>query len=302
MLASLSDSTYKQYDYCIRNWLQYCTKNKYDFTTVSVPIAIHFLTEVFDSGASYGTINCHKSALSLLLGSNLMNDNRIKRFMKGVFRLRPTRAKYNWTWNPSIVLNYLAQKWPNESLDLKTLSAKTLTLLALVSAHRVQTFSLIKLSNIKIFDSVEIVITIPEIIKTSKPNSYQPVLKLPYFQEKPEICPASCLQTYINKTSTLRHVGNQFLFISYKKPFSKLSTQRLSHWIKNTLKDSGINTSIFTGHSTRHAATSTANRCGVSIDVIRKTAGWTDSSKVFARFYNKEIIDIDFARSILNNL
>lgn len=299
MLASLSDNTYKQYDGCIKAWLNYCKNYNYDYMSTSVPVIIHFLTDIFDKGAKYGTLNCYKSALSLLLG-NVINDDRIKRFMKGVFRLRPTKPKYNVTWDPNIVLNYLAQKWPNTDLDLETLSKKTSTLLALVTAHRVQTLSLIKINNIT-NHSTEITIKIPDLIKTSRPNSYQPFLRLPFYNDRPEICPARCLLEYVNKTQTLRN-NNDYLFISYKRPHSRITSQTLSNWIKNTLHCSGVNTEIFGAHSTRHAATSTANKSGVSIDIIRKTAGWSNSSSVFAKFYNKDIIpEADqFARSVLD--
>lgn len=302
MLSSLSENTYKQYNVCIKAWLKYCNKFGYDHEKASVPIVINFLTEVFDSGAKYGTLNSYKSALSLLLGKTL-DDDRIKRFMKGVFRLRPTAPKYNLTWDPNVVLNYLAQKWPNEDLNLETLSKKTITLLALVSAHRVQTFSLIKLSNIIMHNTAEIIIKIPDLVKTSRPNSLQPALRLPYFNERPEICPARCIKLYINKTNSLRSSNNDYLFISYKKPHAKITAQRLSHWIKDTLNNSGLDTTIFTAHSTRHAATSTASRLGVSLDVIRKTAGWSESSGVFARFYNKQIVSDcnQFAEMILSS-
>jgi hypothetical protein len=304
MLASLSDSTYKQYDGCIKKWVSYCNNKSLDYTNPSVLQIVDFLTEVFDNGAQYGTINSYKSALSLILGE-IVNHEIIKRFMKGVFKLRPSKPRYNVTWDPNIVLNYLSHKWPNETLSLEILGRKSLTLLALVTAHRVQTLSLIKLSNIKVNAPVDITIHIPDSIKTTKPNSYQPILRLPYFDTRPEICPARCLEVYINKTATLRK-EHDYLFISHRRPHNKLSPQTLCHWIKNTLCFSGIDTSIFSAHSTRHAATTSANKLEVSLDLIRKTAGWTNSSSVFAKYYNKEII-VDpnqFAMSVLssNNL
>lgn len=301
MLSSLSENTYNQYNCAIKKWIDYCNSHNYDYTAVSVPIIIHFLTEIFDSGAKYGTVNSYKSALALLLGSNL-DDDRIKRFMKGVFRLRPTKPKYDFTWEPHTVLDYLSQKWPNEDLNLETLTKKTLTLLALVTAHRMQTFALIKLENISI-NNREITIKIPDIIKTSNPNSFQPLLKLPFYDERPEICPSRCLKEYLNKTCSLRKDTCNFLFISYKKPHNKISCQRMSHWVKDVLVNSGIDTSIFTAHSTRHASTSSASRLGVGLDIIRKTAGWSHSSLTFARYYNKNVISQDsnqYARAILS--
>lgn len=302
MLASLSDNTYKQYDGCIKAWLDYCKENNIYYLECSIPMIINFLTTIFEKGASYGTINSYKSALSLLLGPSI-NDEHMKRFMKGVFKLKPTAPKYDLTWDPNIVLNYLSQHWPNNSLKLEILSKKTSSLLALVTAHRVQTLSLIKLNNIKTYES-EIIIKIPDLIKTSRLNAQQPVLKLPFFNDRPEICPAKALLAYIEKTSSLRSHDHDQLFISYRKPHQKVSSQTLSHWIKDTLEKSGVDTTVFSAHSTRHAATSAANRLGINIEMIRKTAGWSQSSSVFAKFYNKELTIVEstqFARAILSN-
>ncbi|PZC73632.1 hypothetical protein B5X24_HaOG209006 [Helicoverpa armigera] len=82
-----------------------------------------------------------------------------------------------------------------------------------------------------------------------------------------------------------------------------MSTQTLSRWIKDTLSLSGVDVSIFSAHSTRHAATSRARRAGVSVDQIRRTAGWSANSATFANFYDRNVIHADptaLARSILN--
>lgn len=302
MLSSLSNNTYKQYESCIKSWIDYCQNNNYSYTNASVPVVIHFLTEIFNKGAKYGTINSTKSAIALIVG-NKINDDRMNRFMKGVFKMRPPMPKYNLVWDPNVVLNYLSQYWPNDDLNLDILTKKTITLLALVSAHRVQTYSLIKIVNIQINEGKEIIIKIPDHIKTSGPNKYQPLLRIPFFIPKPEICPGLCLKSYINKTRPLRNNCQEKLFVSLRRPHRNVSSQTLSHWIKDVLTESGVDTDMFSAHSTRHASTSTARSLGVNIDIIRRTAGWSDSSGVFARFYNKEIIcDTSvFASAILNN-
>ncbi|KAJ2940862.1 hypothetical protein O0L34_g17139 [Tuta absoluta] len=129
------------------------------------------------------------------------------------------------------------------------------------------------------------------------------MLTIPFFSPKPEICPAQCLQAYISRTETLRRSDE--LFISFKKPYRPVGTQTLSRWVKNILKDSGIDVSIFSSHSTRHAATSQAHRQGVTIDQIRKTAGWSSSSSTFAKFYNRTVLSSDetaLASAILNQI
>lgn len=305
MLASLSDNTVKQYDTCLKKWFVYCRENHIDAYGASTRKVLCFLTQVFNSGARYGTLNSCRSALSLLLGQNITNNDLIKRYLKGVFRLRPNLPKYNLTWNIDQVLNHLATLYPNEDLSLEILSKKLTTLLALVTAHRAQTLSKINIGNISSSQS-GLFIKIPDLIKTSRAGSLQPVLSLPYFPERPQICPASTLNTYLDKTKNLRQ-DLQLLFISFRKPHREVTSQTLSRWVKSTLESSGIDTSLFTAHSTRHAATSKAFRSGVSLDTIRKTAGWSANSMVFARHYNRIISnDIhnsdegDFARNILD--
>ncbi|XP_045775512.1 uncharacterized protein LOC123874302 isoform X1 [Maniola jurtina] len=287
MLSSLAESSIKQYDVCLKKWFTHCNRNSINMLEAPVPEVLQFLTSLYSSGAQYGTLNSCRAALSLILGSNISKDERIVRFFKGVFRLRPPLPKYNITWDTSRVLDYLTRYYPYEDLSLERLTMKCVTLLALVTTHRLQTLSKIKVKNIEMVSS-QIIIKIPDLIKTSKPGSNQPALILPFFPERPAICPAQALTAYISKTSTLR--SQEDLFISYKKPFKVVSTQTLSRWIKTVLKESGIDVSIFSAHSTRHAATSKAYRAGINIDIIRKTAGWSQNSSTFWKYYNRDLI------------
>ncbi|KAI8426072.1 hypothetical protein MSG28_005035 [Choristoneura fumiferana] len=151
MLASLADTTVKQYNVSIKLWWEYCTIKNIDATCLSKPAVMSFLTEQFNKGCSYGTLNSHRSALSLLLGSEIGADDCIKRLLKGAFKLKP-------------------------------------------------------------------------------------------------------------------------------RPYKPASSQTLSRWIKQVLIDSGVDVTVYGAHSTRHAATSAANAAGISLDTIRKAAGWSSSS------------------------
>ncbi|XP_049866655.1 uncharacterized protein LOC126367268 [Pectinophora gossypiella] len=302
MIDSLSPNTLKQYDCYLKEWYKFCENQNVDYLDASIPNILFFFTKLYNSGYNYGSLNCCKSALSTILGKNISSDDRIARFMKGVFRCRPPKPKYQFTWDIDIVLDYLAHMYPNDDLSLELLSKKLVTLLALITAQRAQTLSKIQVNNI-LYNSNCITIKISEATKTSRPNSYNPLLKLPYFNEKPAICPARALCCYKNKTESIRKTDCNYFFISYRKPHSRVTNQTLSHWIKDMLHRSGIDTTIFGSHSTRHASTSKAKLAGVSLDVIRRTAGWSVSSSVFARFYNKDIVAYQdsFAHSILDS-
>ena len=57
-----------------------------------------------------------------------------------------------------------------------------------------------------------------------------------------------------------------------------MTTQRLAHWIKDLLKEAGVNTEIFKAHSVRGAATSAALDKGAHISDILNTADWSRES------------------------
>lgn len=161
--------------------------------------------------------------------------------------------------------------------------------LALCTVQRVQTLSKIRLENIQHREK-GLHIKITDILKTSIPKSTQPILQLPFFTEKTNLCAATTILHYIERTKSLR--GNEsYLFITTTKPHKRVSTQTLSRWIKEGLERGGVNIEKFKGHSTRHAATSAALRTGINIEAIRNAAGWSQKSHTFCKFYNKPIND-----------
>lgn len=299
--ASLAPNTIKQYNTCYQKWWKYCLENHIDFYNTTVSNIITFLTHNFNQGASYGTLNSHRSALSLLLGNHVGTDENIKRFFKGVFKKKPPLPKYSETWDPAIVLDYIANWYPHENLKLEQLTKKVVILLALCTAHRSQTLSLIALEDINVTDS-GVNIKIQNRIKTSAIGRNQPHLFLPFFRDKPQVCPATAIIDYRNVTKNYRTIDMANLIMTFKRPYKKATSQTISRWIKDILTESGINTSIFKAHSTRHASTSAASRRGINIDLIRKTAGWSDKSATFARFYNRPVIQKDsFARAVFQS-
>ena len=55
------------------------------------------------------------------------------------------------------------------------------------------------------------------------------------------------------------------LFIGITKPYAPVQACTIARWVKTVLKDAGINTSVFTAHSTRSASTSAAMSGGASL-------------------------------------
>lgn len=301
-MASLASSTSSQYGHHLNDFKKFCSgRGITDYLNVQVTTGIEFLTELFKSGKSYSTINSARSGLSHYVRLTDYPDGDFgkhpltAKFMRGVYKLRPPRARYQATWDVSLVLNRL-RLVNNYSCTLKELSFKCVMLLALTTGQRVQTLTAMRLS-LLVYSDKKIAAHFDSVLKTSKPGVHK-VFEICKFEEDSSVCPVSCLNSYIEKTKNLRADLDQ-VFISFQKPHKLVTTQTLGRWITSVLKDCNINSS-FTAHSTRSAS---ASKAALSLDVnsVLKTVGWRNE-QTFARFYNKPVLDSAdaFSNSILH--
>ena len=107
IMSSWRSGTKKQYQTYISRWLQYCSRKKIDSFSASIREVIEFLTEQFEAGLGYSSLNTARGALSSLglkleqfaAGSHPL----VVRFMKGVYNLRPMRSRYCQTWSVDVV-------------------------------------------------------------------------------------------------------------------------------------------------------------------------------------------------------
>lgn len=70
-LASISDSTWKQYNYPLKLWWLYSKENNVSCFAPQISQVLEFLAECLDKVKKYGTMNNYRSALSLLIGNDL---------------------------------------------------------------------------------------------------------------------------------------------------------------------------------------------------------------------------------------
>lgn len=282
----MADSTYKQYNSSLKFWCLFCNRKDIDpFNPTELDI-VDCLTEKFKEGATYGTIGSLRAAIALICDNKFSESGILNRFNKGVFRLRPTTPRYETTWDPLEVFELVQDWYPLAKLDFLRLTKKLVILLALGSSFRCQSLALILLKDV-IINKEGVRINISKLTKTSRPGSAQPSAFFPFFKDKPRLCIASTIIHYLEVTAPLR--GEVVtLFISTQQPFKEVGSQTISRWIRSVLEEAGIDKK-FKAHSTRHSSTSKALRKGLSMEVIKKAAGWSQGSKVFCNFYNRPI-------------
>lgn len=136
LIASLSVNTLKQYDCTYKKWWSFCSQNSINWLNPTINNVLSFLNQENGNGASYNTLNCHKSALKVIINFD-DGEKVLNRFLKGIFRENPVFPRYEVTWDPQVVLDFLATLYPLEDISLELLTYKIIMHISLVSSHRV---------------------------------------------------------------------------------------------------------------------------------------------------------------------
>lgn len=177
ILQSWSAGTQKQYQPYIAKWHRFCAEREINPYNPPLNIVLDFLVHLHNQDLEYTTINTARNAISAIIlpqGTTTIGSHPIiSRFMKGIYRSKPPRPKYQTTWDVQPVLTYLSSLGTANNLDLKTLSLKLLMLVALVSAQRGQSLHMLDITLMK-QDESSFEFLLPEHVKQSRPG-YTPL-------------------------------------------------------------------------------------------------------------------------------
>ena len=292
LLAAWRQSTGSAYSSAWSKWVSWCTERETNPLSASIETVLEFLTEQFNNGKAYRSINVYRSALSAVLPlvdtCKIGSHPLVSQLLKGMFNLRPPQPRYSHTWNVAQVLTYTKSIGVNKDLNLKMLSFKLVTLLGLTAPDRSSDLAKRDL-RFCTFLPEGVSFTLPGLTKTSKPGDLPKTSFHAAFRADMDLCPVECLRVYLDRTKGFRSNNKDQqdkLFLSFVIPHKPVSSATLARWIKSYLQLAGIDTSIFSAHSLRGASTTAALNQGVSLADILKMANWSQES-TFTRFYYK---------------
>lgn len=295
VMQSWRSSTQKQYAVYINKWVQFCRERSCDPLRPAVKELLAFLHCMFKKGASYSALNTARSAVSNIDLCKIDHNARctetigkhflVCRFLKGVFNAIKPTPKYNQVWSVDPVLDYLALLWPLDKLTRKELTLKLATLVALTTSQRCQTLSMMDISEKFMHRSKECYsFSLTQHIKQDRPGNVFGNVRLFKYHVK-ELCVYETLSYYLSVTRDQR--ASTELFVSYTKPYRAVTPSTIGRWIRTLLGQAGVDTKVFTAHSTRGASTSKAFS-SVPVEIILKAAGWSNEC-TFRKFYNKPV-------------
>ena len=248
MLASWSDSTLKQYGSAARKWLQYCNDKLVNPYKANINQIIEFMTNTFNTTTmQYSSMNTIRSMLSSIVepceGITVGSHPLVKRFMKGIFKLRPSLPKYTVTYDAEKVLRYLASLPPSAELSFMDITKRMVTLMAFLSGQRAQTLNALDITCMDVKNE-SYTFFIPSLLKTSRPSFHQEPLTFIEYPQNQKICVVRNIDEYILRTKELR--GDEVrLLISTTAPHHAVTTSTVARWIKDMLHKAGIDVNTF---------------------------------------------------------
>ena len=216
-------------------WSGWCNARGLNPFSCDVKHFLDFLSKLFNSGLQHRSINVIRSAVSIthkkIDGVVIGQHPLVSRLMRGVYNLRPPKPRYSVTWDVDAVVHYITNMGDNSNL-----------LMALVVASRVSELQALDLRfRVHKPDGVLFRLTGPT--KTQKVGSPPKEWFFGAFLEK-QLCVVDCLKHYEEATRSHRtfESDSQPLFLSYIKPYKPVTSQRITHWIKDILCEAGVDT------------------------------------------------------------
>lgn len=141
LLENNRTTTAATYQSSWKSWINWNNKRDSDPLFPSLNSILQFLTDSFNSGKSYSSLNIHRLMLSSTLEA--VDDHKIGehhlvvQLLKGCFNLNLPQPRYNIFWDPDVVLKHFDLLGENRNLSLTILSRKLAILLALSTVSRV---------------------------------------------------------------------------------------------------------------------------------------------------------------------
>ena len=305
LIAATRTSTHKTYESSWNRWCRWCSRRKVDPLSSSISDILIFLTEVFNEGLAYRSLNVLRSALSSthpkIDGFSVGQHPYVTRLLKGALNKRPPKPRYSHTWNVDVMINYIISLGKNSTLSLKTISMKLVTLFALTCPERISALASLDLRHCHVLpEGVSFALTVPR--KTGSSDKPAEAFFACFDQDK-KLCPVECFRQYLKLSRDVRPVIPcslpDKLFISFRRPHKPVTSTTLGRWLRTFMSAAGIDSQIFKAHSVRGASTTAAANAFVPLSTIMSMADWSSAS-TFRTFYYKPLFNSAFAAGVLS--
>ena len=293
-----------------KRWLSFCDKQGISPSSPSELDLANFLAHLSqDCRLSASSVRVYRAAISTTLrqlGSHTFSDSSLLRDVIRGASLREAKSPRRLpAWDLFLVLASLreAPYEPLFSSDLKSLTCKTVFLIALASGRRASEVCNLSGLNKDIAtqqDGSFVLKFLPEFLaKNQDPSDPSPCIIIRPLTDflcpdDPDLklCPVRSLKRYLKFTRSLRQ-NQRKLFISFNHFYSKdISVASISRWLRLVIKSAYASaptgTNSVRAHEIRAWAASTAFAQSWSLKNVLGAAYWRSESP-FINFYLRDV-------------
>ena len=288
-------------------WLVYrrwCWDKGHSVSNPTIPKISEFLLFLWSSrNLSLSAIKGYRSMLSAVFSFKLPEISHsfvLRKLIRSFEIEKPRSFSHVPSWDLDIVLKELrSEKYePLKSQDLRTLTLKTLFLVALATAKRVG--ELQALSNVVSESGKDLILSYVPFFVAKTESRVNPLPRsfrlasledfAPGLDEESLLCPVRALRFYMKRTKGFMRRGSS-LFVSPSCPTRSISKNAVSFFLRKVISDAGAlregEGHNLRAHSVRGIATSTAFLKNCSISRLLEAATWRSNS-VFSSFYFRD--------------
>ena len=115
IIKSRRSSSNSNYESAWDKWAGWCSEGKMDPFCSNITQILKCLTQLFQNGLPYRTMNNYRSAISAfhdhIKGKPVGEHPRICSFVAGVFDSRAPQPRYCFIWNVQTVIDFIKSEW-----------------------------------------------------------------------------------------------------------------------------------------------------------------------------------------------
>ena len=208
------------------------------------------------------SINLIRSAVSMthknIEAAPIGQHPLVPRLMRGTYNSRPPVPQYCSTWDEAAVLSWMKDQGDN---PIKELSGKLSLLMALVRANKTSELHALHLQ-FRTYSPDGVTFKLASLTKKRKVGAPLKECFFASFPHNSSLYTVQCLQAYEKATGNFRVIEPSTpapLFLPYVKPHKPVTSQKIAHWIKETLRKAEVDTNTFKEHCVRSFHPSNSN-------------------------------------------
>ena len=226
------------------------------------------------------------TVVSLHGGLELSDHPLMKRFVKGVFHLRPPLPRYTQVWDVGMVISYIRSLGcRNDQLSLKDLTMKLTALLSLLTAQRISSIAYLSVSHM-FFEGDKVIFTPVQLSKHHRQGRKIVPISIHGYPLDPRLCVIQTLREYMARR---QDIIEDRLVLTHRKPRRPATKSSIARWLKQVLRLAGVDSAVFTAHSFRSSSTSSAKAAAVPVSAILGRGQWT-SERTWRNHYDLQLM------------